>query len=126
MKVLMIDIGGSNVKVMVSGNEEMRKFPSCRELATRQMVTGVIGGGNAKVLDPLPPNCRRTSNREAILGAVRLWEGTDLHAAPFGTTWRVARPADAAGDRGFTAPSPRSGTLTVRKTGENRPALLRA
>ena len=221
MKVLMIDIGGSNVKIMVSGNEEMRKFPSGRELTARQMVTGVkaltkdwdydvislgfpglvengqlvreplnlsggwlrfdfakafghpvriindaalqalanyrggrmlfvgfgtsvgaaliaddvivpvelglipftrrqtfmsrltkearrenghtrwqkdvhaavkllqdvfwprdtvIGGGNAKVLDPLPPNCRRTSNREAILGAIRLWEGTDLHA----------------------------------------------
>lgn len=41
MKVLMIDIGGSNVKVMVSGNEEMRKFPSGRTLTARQMVTGV-------------------------------------------------------------------------------------
>jgi polyphosphate glucokinase len=28
MNVLMIDIGGTNVKVMVSGREEMRKFPS--------------------------------------------------------------------------------------------------
>lgn len=51
----------------------------------------VIGGGNAKVLDPLPENCRRTSNREAILGAVRLWGGADFRAEPHGTTWRVHR-----------------------------------
>ena len=236
MKVLMIDIGGSNVKVMVSGNEEMRKFPSGRTLTARQMVAGVkkmttdwdfdvislgfpglvengglvreplnlsggwlrfnfakafdrpvriindaalqalanykggrmlfvgfgtsvgsaliaddvivpvelglipfsrrqtfmsrltkearreyghtrwqknvhaavsllqdifwpadtvIGGGNAKVIDPLPPKCRRTSNREAILGAVRLWEGADFHAAPYGTTWRLNRAKKA-------------------------------
>jgi len=235
MKVLMIDIGGSNVKAMVSGNEEMRKFPSGRTLTARQMVAGVkrltkdweyevialgfpglvengklvreplnlsggwlrfdfakafgrpvriindaalqalanykggrmlfvgfgtsvgaaliaddvivpvelglipfsrkqtfmsrltkearringharwqkdvhaavlllqdifwpgdtvIGGGNAKVLDPLPPECRRTSNREAILGAVRLWGGADFRAEPYGTTWRVHRKAE--------------------------------
>jgi predicted NBD/HSP70 family sugar kinase len=56
----------------------------------------VIGGGNAKCLDPLPPKCRRTSNREAILGAVRMWEGADLHAQPYGTTWRLVRTKKAA------------------------------
>ena len=35
----MIDIGGSNVKMMVSGNEEMRKFPSGPTLTATQMVT---------------------------------------------------------------------------------------
>ncbi|MGV3662557.1 MAG: ROK family protein [Prosthecobacter sp.] len=231
MKILMIDIGGSNVKMMVNGHEEMRKFPSGRTLTARRMVAGVkkatkdwdydaitlgfpglveagrlvreplnlsggwmkfnfakafrkpvriindaamqalanykggrmlfvglgtsvgaaivadgvvvpvelgliplsrrhtfmsrlskaarradgqerwqravfkavallkdvfwpadtvIGGGNAKKLDPLPPGCRRTSNQEAIRGAVRLWEGADLHAEPYGTTWRIA------------------------------------
>jgi predicted NBD/HSP70 family sugar kinase len=233
MKVLMIDIGGSNVKVMVDGNEEMRKFPSGRELTAKQMVAGVkdltkdwtfdaislgfpglvengklvreplnlsggwlnfdfegafncpiriindaamqalanykgrrmlfvgfgtsvgaalvaddvvvpvelglipfskrhtfmsrltkearrvngherwqksvheavrllqdifwpsdtvIGGGNAKNLEPLPEKCRRSSNREAIAGAVRLWSEADLHAKPYGTTWRIERP----------------------------------
>ena len=53
----------------------------------------VIGGGNAKHLEPLPPKCRRSSNREAIQGAVRLWKGADLHAAPYGTTWRIERAA---------------------------------
>jgi polyphosphate glucokinase len=235
MKILMIDIGGSNVKVMVSGKDEMRKFPSGRELTAEQMVAGVkaatadwdfdaislgfpglvdhgklvreplnlsggwlnfdfaqafgrpvriindaalqalanykggrmlfvgfgtsvgaslivedvivtvelglipfsrrhtfvsrltkearrtnghtqwqkdvhtavallrdifwpgdtvIGGGNAKMIDPLPPNCRRTSNREAILGAVRLWEGADMWAEPHGTSWRIQREAN--------------------------------
>lgn len=51
----------------------------------------VIGGGNAKHLDPVPEGCRRSSNREAIAGAIRLWEGADLHAEPYGTTWRVRR-----------------------------------
>jgi len=51
----------------------------------------VIGGGNAKHLDPLPADCRRTSNTDALLGAERLWEGSDLLAAAHGTTWRIER-----------------------------------
>jgi len=49
----------------------------------------VIGGGNAKHIDPLPEGCRRRTNRHAIRGAVRLWEGADLFAEPCGTTWRI-------------------------------------
>jgi predicted NBD/HSP70 family sugar kinase len=49
----------------------------------------VIGGGNAKLLDPLPEGCRRLANSDAIDGAVRLWEGADLLATPYGTTWRI-------------------------------------
>lgn len=41
MKILMIDIGGSNVKMMVEGCDEMRKFTSGRTLTARQMVSGV-------------------------------------------------------------------------------------
>lgn len=241
MKILMIDIGGSNVKMMVNGHDEMRKFPSGRTLTARQMVAGVkkatkdweydaitmgfpglveggklvreplnlsggwmnfnfaqafrrpvriindaamqalanyqggrmlfvgfgtsvgaalvadgvvvpvelglipfsrrhtfmsrlskaarradgqerwekavhravallrdvfwpadtvIGGGNAKHLDPLPAGCRRTSNQEAIRGAVRLWEGADLHAEPYGTTWRIGEKVEARGRGG--------------------------
>jgi polyphosphate glucokinase len=57
----------------------------------------VIGGGNAKHLDPLPDRTRRMRNRDAIAGARRLWEGDDLFAAPHGTTWRIVRggPIDA-------------------------------
>jgi polyphosphate glucokinase len=51
----------------------------------------VIGGGNAKLLDPLPPGCRRTENQEAFVGANRLWPGADMVAEPRGTSWLVKR-----------------------------------
>jgi polyphosphate glucokinase len=34
----------------------------------------VIGGGGAKELDELPPNCRRGDNRNAFAGGFRLWQ----------------------------------------------------
>jgi predicted NBD/HSP70 family sugar kinase len=42
MKVLMIDVGGTNVKLMASGHEGFRKFPSGRALTAAKMVKGVI------------------------------------------------------------------------------------
>lgn len=42
MKVLMADAGGTNVKLMVSGNKEVRKLPSGRELTAARMVEGVL------------------------------------------------------------------------------------
>jgi polyphosphate glucokinase len=53
----------------------------------------VIGGGNAKYLDPLPEGCTRASNKDAFRGALRLWPGADLLAVPQVTTWRIERPA---------------------------------
>jgi polyphosphate glucokinase len=52
----------------------------------------VIGGGNAKFIEPFPEQCRRGSNRDALRGAERLWPGTDMLAEPWGTTWRVTFP----------------------------------
>lgn len=51
----------------------------------------VIGGGNAKLLDPLPHGCRRTANQEAFGGAMRLWEGAEMIAEPRGTSWAIRR-----------------------------------
>jgi polyphosphate glucokinase len=34
----------------------------------------VLGGGNAKKLDPLPPNARLGSNQNAFTGGFRLWD----------------------------------------------------
>ena len=42
MRVLMIDVGGTNVKVMASGHEGSRKFPSGRGLTAAKMVKGVL------------------------------------------------------------------------------------
>jgi polyphosphate glucokinase len=36
----------------------------------------VLGGGNMKKLDALPPGCRPGDNSNAFLGGVRLWEET--------------------------------------------------
>jgi polyphosphate glucokinase len=41
MKILAIDIGGTNVKIKASDQNEPRKFPSGKELSPHQMVHGV-------------------------------------------------------------------------------------
>ena len=42
MKVLMIDVGGTTVKMMASGHEGSRKFESGRGLTAAKMVKGVL------------------------------------------------------------------------------------
>jgi polyphosphate glucokinase len=54
----------------------------------------VLGGGNAKKLDPLPPGTRLGANALAFLGGFRLWE-----------TDPVSQPAPA--DNGTPNPRPR-------------------
>ena len=41
MNVLTIDIGGTNIKILATGQREPRKFPSGPALSPRQMVDGV-------------------------------------------------------------------------------------
>jgi predicted NBD/HSP70 family sugar kinase len=41
MNVLVIDIGGTNVKLLATGQEERRQFPSGAKLTPRLMVAGV-------------------------------------------------------------------------------------
>ncbi|MBS0260357.1 MAG: ROK family protein [Planctomycetes bacterium] len=41
MNILTIDIGGSNVKFLMQGQEESRRFPSGPELTAQRMVSGV-------------------------------------------------------------------------------------
>ena len=42
MKILVVDIGGTNVKMLASGHEDRRKFPSGPELAPERMVAAVL------------------------------------------------------------------------------------
>ncbi len=42
MQILVVDIGGTNVKMLASGQEVPRKFPSGRELTPQKMVDGVL------------------------------------------------------------------------------------
>ena len=41
MKVLAVDVGGTNVKILATGQTERRRFPSGRKLTAEQMVAGV-------------------------------------------------------------------------------------
>jgi predicted NBD/HSP70 family sugar kinase len=41
MKVLVVDIGGTNVKILATGQTERRRFPSGPTLTPRRMVAGV-------------------------------------------------------------------------------------
>jgi polyphosphate glucokinase len=41
MNVLVIDVGGTNIKILATGQKEMRSFPSGPKLTARQMVSGV-------------------------------------------------------------------------------------
>jgi polyphosphate glucokinase len=51
----------------------------------------VLGGGNSRLVDPLPANCRSVDNKSAYVGAQRLWEGSDLFASACATSWRIHR-----------------------------------
>src|ERR1041385_5785008 len=42
MKVLVIDVGGTHIKLMLSGNPEERKFDSGRSMNAEKMVEGVL------------------------------------------------------------------------------------
>jgi polyphosphate glucokinase len=48
-----------------------------RLTAALQSDDTVIGGGNAKKLDALPPRCRAGENAHAFRGGFRLWPGAD-------------------------------------------------
>jgi polyphosphate glucokinase len=52
----------------------------------------VLGGGNAKHIDPLPPATRRGSNDDAFAGGMRLWEEmVEPHDRRPPAVWRVVR-----------------------------------
>jgi len=42
MKILVIDVGGTNIKMLATGQKEVRKFPSGPKLTAQQMVDGVL------------------------------------------------------------------------------------
>ncbi len=45
-KVLVVDIGGTNVKLMATGHDDTRKVPSGRMLTPQEMVKEVLGATN--------------------------------------------------------------------------------
>jgi polyphosphate glucokinase len=85
MKVLVIDIGGTNVKMLAAGKEAPRKFPSGTELTPEKMVAGVLAATedwdyNAISMGyPGPVMCGQPIAEPANLG--RGWLGFDFEAA---------------------------------------------
>jgi polyphosphate glucokinase len=51
----------------------------------------VLGGGNSKLIEPMPEGCRRVENSSAYRGAERMWEEADIFASPSATSWRLVR-----------------------------------
>jgi polyphosphate glucokinase len=52
----------------------------------------VLGGGNAKIVDPLPDFARRGGNEDACTGGIRLWEEfVEPHDREPHRVWRVVR-----------------------------------
>ena len=140
MKILVIDVGGTHVKLLATGRKRVRRIPflglgtglgsamvigktlvplelahlpyrkgrtfedyaglrglnrlgkkkwrrAVADIASRlkaAMVTDyvVLGGGNAKRIERLPPDTRRGDNRNAFLGGYRLWDPTIAVASP--------------------------------------------
>jgi polyphosphate glucokinase len=85
MRVLVIDIGGTNVKVKHSDNPEIRKYPSGPELTPQQLVTAVTSLAHDWEYDavsvgyPGPVAGGKILREPVNLG--RGWVGFDLSAA---------------------------------------------
>ena len=108
MNVLVVDVGGTHVKLFATGQSEPQKFDSGPTLTAEQTVGGdlewvgkrkwrrcvadvvarliaahepddvLLGGGNVKKLKELPRGCRPGDNANAFLGGFRLWEEGEM------------------------------------------------
>jgi polyphosphate glucokinase len=85
MKILVVDIGGTNVKMLASGTQEVRKFPSGPELTPSDMVEGVMSttsDWDYEVISigfPGPVLCGQPMAEPTNLGSG--WVGFDFEAA---------------------------------------------
>jgi polyphosphate glucokinase len=84
-KILVVDVGGTHVKIRVSGNDEVRKCESGPELTAREMVNGVLALAEDWEYDvvsvgfPGPVLDNRPVREPVNLGAG--WTGFDYDAA---------------------------------------------
>jgi polyphosphate glucokinase len=96
VNILVIDIGGTNVKFLATGHEVPRKFPSGRELTPERMVAGIKAATAdwdyeaVSVGFPGPILCGQPMTEPVNLGPG--WMGFDL-AAAFGKPVKVINDA---------------------------------
>jgi polyphosphate glucokinase len=85
VKILVIDIGGTNVKMLATGQETPRKFPSGPELTPEQMVAGGLAATRdwdyeaVSIGFPGPVLCGQPMTEPVNLGPG--WMGFDFEAA---------------------------------------------
>ena len=85
MNILAVDIGGTNVKVLATGHEERRRFPSGRSLTPQAMVEGVLHATKdweyevVSIGYPGPILCGQPMMEPTNLG--KGWMGFDFAAA---------------------------------------------
>jgi predicted NBD/HSP70 family sugar kinase len=85
MKVLVIDIGGTNVKLLASGQDLPRRFPSGPEMTPLEMVHGVLAATKdweyeaISIGFPGPVLCGQPMTEPVNLGPG--WMGFDFEAA---------------------------------------------
>jgi len=85
MKILVIDVGGTNVKMLASGQDAPRKFPSGPEMTPLQMVGGVLTATKdweyeaISIGFPGPVLCGQSMTEPVNLGPG--WMGFDFEAA---------------------------------------------
>jgi polyphosphate glucokinase len=96
MNVLAIDIGGTNVKFLATGQEERRRFPSGRTLTPQQMVEGVRGQTGDWGYDVVSIGYPGRIREERIIAEPKNlgpgWVGFDFEAA-FGCPIRLMNDA---------------------------------
>jgi polyphosphate glucokinase len=96
MKVLVVDIGGSHVKMLASGQSEPRRFDSGKDLTPRMLVEGIqahVRGWDYDVIALGYPAAVGPKGPVAEPGNLgRGWVGFDF-AAAFGRPVRVANDA---------------------------------
>ena len=96
MTILVIDIGGTNVKFLATGHDTPRKFPSGRGLTPEEMVAGVKAAAPDWEYDavsvgyPGPILCGQPMTEPVNLGPG--WMGFDF-AAAFGKPVKVVNDA---------------------------------
>jgi polyphosphate glucokinase len=85
MKILVVDVGGTNVKMLASGQDTPRKFPSGPEMTPFQMVAGVLAATKdwdyeaISIGFPGPVLCGQAMTEPVNLGPG--WMGFDFQAA---------------------------------------------
>jgi polyphosphate glucokinase len=96
VKVLVVDVGGTGVKILVTGQTERRRFPSGKDMTPRKMVEGVkrlAKGWKYDVVSLGYPGLVR-DNRPAAEphNLARGWVGFDF-AAAFGCPVKIINDA---------------------------------